>query len=102
MNHELTRDAKKALATIYKAYKSRRANGESKSSAVYFDTESHHDAAAIDAAVSDSLAELSNAKYVKTDICGNYTLTDSGIIFMENLPVDTIKEWLSFSAQFIP
>ena len=97
MDHTLTRDAKKALATIYKAYKSRRTNGESKSSAVYFDTESHHDAA-----VSDSLAELSNAKYVKTDICGNYTLTDSGIIFMENLPIDTIKEWLSFSAQFIP
>lgn len=46
MDHTLTRDAKKALATIYKAYKSRRANGESKSSAVYFDTESH-DAAAI-------------------------------------------------------
>ena len=64
MDHTLTRDAKKALATIYKAYKSRRANGEAKSSAVYFDTESH-DAAAIDAAVSDSLAELSNAKYVK-------------------------------------
>ena len=110
MDHTLTRDAKKALATIYKAYKSRRANGEAKSSAVYFDTESH-DAAAIDGveagkyevlAVSDSLAELSNAKYVKTDICGNYTLTDSGIIFMENLSVDTIKEWLSFSAQFIP
>lgn len=101
MGHTLTRDAKKALATIYKAYKSRRANGEAKSSAVYFDTESH-DAAAIDAVVSDSLAELSNAKYVKTDICGNYTLTDSGIIFMENLPIDTIKEWLSFSAQFIP
>lgn len=96
MGHTLTRDAKKALATIYKAYKSRRASGEAKSSAVYFDIESH------DAAVSDSLAELSNAKYVKTDICGNYTLTDSGIIFMENLPVDTIKEWLSFSAQFIP
>lgn len=76
MDHTLTRDAKKVLATIYKAYKSRRANGEAKSSAVYFDTESH-DAAAIDAAVSDSLAELSNAKYVKTDICGNYTLTDS-------------------------
>ena len=55
MDHTLTRDAKKALATIYKAYKSRRANGESKSSAVYFDTESH-DAAAIDADVSDSLA----------------------------------------------
>lgn len=100
MDHTLTRDAKKALATIYKAYKSRRASGEAKSSAVYF-TESH-DATAIDAAVSDSLAELSNVKYVKTDICGNYTLTDSGIIFMENLSVDTIKEWLSFSAQFIP
>lgn len=49
MDHTLTRYAKKALATIYKAYKSRRANGEAKSSAVYFDTESH-DAAAIDAA----------------------------------------------------
>lgn len=55
MDHTLTRDAKKALATIYKAYKSRRASGGAKSSAVYFDTESH-DAAAIDAAVSDSLA----------------------------------------------
>ena len=99
MGHTLTRDAKKALATIYKAY-NRARKRRSKSSAVYFDTESHD--AAIDAAVSDSLAELSNAKYVKTDICGNYTLTDSGIIFMENLPVDTIKEWLSFSAQFIP
>lgn len=70
MDHTLTRDAKKALATIYKAYKSRRANGEAKSSAVYFDTESH-DAAAIDAAVSDSLAELSNAKYVKYDRIGS-------------------------------
>ena len=48
MDHTLTRDAKKALATIYKAYKSRRASGEAKSSEVYFDTESH-DAAAIDA-----------------------------------------------------
>ena len=100
MDHTLTRDAKKALATIYKAYKSRRASGEAKSSAVYFDTESH-DATAIDAAVSDSLAELSNAKYIKTDICGNYTLTVSGIIFMENLPIDTIKaQQRSKSASF--
>lgn len=101
MDHTLTRDAKKALATIYKAYKSRRASGETKFSAVYFDAESN-DAAALDAIASDSLSELSNAKYIKTDICGGYTLTDSGIIFMENLPIDTIKEWLSFSAQFIP
>lgn len=101
MDHTLTRGARKALATIYKAYKSRRTNGEAKSSAVYFGTESH-DAAAIDAAVAENLEELSNAKYVKTDICGNYTLTDSGIIFMENLPAGTIKEWLSFAAQFIP
>ena len=40
---------------------SRRASGEAKSSAVYFDTESHD--AAIDAAVSDSLAELSKDVY---------------------------------------
>lgn len=99
MEHKLTKKSKRALANIYKTYLSRIKNGDQNSS--YFDAYSD-DTKALDPIVSDSLQELSNAGYIKTDIVGGYALTDAGIIFMENLPVDTIKEWLSFVAQIIP
>lgn len=101
MDHTLTRDAKKALATIYKAYKSRRASGEAKSSAVYFDTESH-DAAAIDAS---RLRQLGRA--VKREIYKNGHLRQlHAYRFRYHIHGEFVrryhKGWLSFSAQFIP
>lgn len=50
----------------------------------------------------DACTELRNAGYIKTDILGGITLTDSALIFMENFKKDTLMKWLEFSAQFIP
>ena len=50
----------------------------------------------------DDLKELREAGAVKVDIGKNIDLENKAIIYMENLPADTIKGWLSFGAQFIP
>lgn len=94
MNTELTKSAKKSLAIIYKEYCQRLKNGQSKNQAIYFNVPPNE--------ILDDKNELKNAGFIKTDIVGGIELTNHAIIFMENKTADTIKEWLSFGAQFIP
>lgn len=101
MNVELTRDAKKALALIYDMYLNRRKSGMRKQEAAYIDSYSQ-DFRSKSYEIDDYLPELQNAAFIVRDIIGGILITDKAIIFMENLTVSTIKEWLSFGAQFIP
>lgn len=94
MEIELTKSAKKSLATIYKDYCQRIQEGKTKRQAIYFNQMTEN--------VSDDMAELKKAGFVKMDIVGGFELTDHAIVFMENKTIDTVKEWLSFGAQFIP
>ena len=94
MSVELTKSAKKSLAILYKEYCQRVNNGERKSRAITFENYSEN--------VADSRAELKRAGFICVDILGSIQLTDKAIIYMENEKIETIKEWLSFGAQFIP
>ncbi len=94
MDIELTKSAKKSLAIIYKDYCQRLKEGIPKKQAIQFKEKPD--------GVSDDLKELKNAGFINVDILGDFELTDHAIIFMEHKTVETIKEWLSFGAQFIP
>nr|DAR41397.1 MAG TPA: hypothetical protein [Caudoviricetes sp.] len=94
MEIELTRAAKKSLAVLYKEYRQRINAGMKKAQAISFENCSED--------ILESRNELKAAGLVKVDILGNIQLTDKAIIFMEGKAWDTIKEWLSFGAQFIP
>ncbi len=94
MNVELTRSAKKSLATLYREYCQRLNAGQKKSQAVSFPSYAE--------SISEDRNELKNAGFIRVDILGDISLTDKAIIYMENKTLDTIKEWLSFGTQFIP
>lgn len=94
MNTELTKSAKKSLATLYKEYRQRINAGEEKAVAGKFAEYSEE--------IHADRLELRKAGFVDIDLLGNIALTNKAVIFMENLTLDTIKEWLSFGAQFIP
>lgn len=98
---KLTREAKRSIAIIYKEYNNRRYSGQSKAQAVKF---KDADASKIEglAFAQNNLDELKRAGLVKTFIYGDFDLTDAGIIYMEEKPIDTIKEWLSLVTSFIP
>lgn len=94
MNAELTKSAKRSLATLYEEYLQRRGAGMAKNLAIEFSEYSDD--------IRDDRRELIKAGFVRVDVIGELVLTDAAIIFMENKKIDTIKEWLSFGAQFIP
>lgn len=101
MDIELTNDAKRSLAILYRGYKNRRKAGVPKSSAVYFSGTSE-DSINITKAVSEDKYELKAAGLISCDIVGGITLKDAAIVYMESKTISTVKEWLSFGAQFIP
>lgn len=90
----MTRAAKKSLAVLYKEYRQRINAGMEKAQAISFENCAED--------ILESRNELKTAGLVKVDILGNIQLTDKAIIFMEGKAWGTIKEWLSFGAQFIP
>lgn len=98
---ELTKDAKKSLALLYRVYESRRKSGMPKSSAVYLDGFSD-DTSEVNRAVLEDRQELQNAGLISVDIVGGILIKDAAIVYMESKTANTIKEWLSFGAQFIP
>lgn len=93
-NIELTKEAKKALAVLYKEYTQRRKAGQRKDQATFFDVCPEE--------VREARLELTRAGFLQSFFLGGVSLTDSAIVFMENKLVETIKEWLSFGAQFLP
>lgn len=101
MDVSMTKGAKGSLALIYRAYKERLKSGVPKSQAVYFDG-STEDSVHLNPKVLENMAELKNAGLISCDIIGGIFLKDAAIVYMENKSFETIKEWLSFGAQFIP
>lgn len=97
----LTREAKKSIAVIYKAYNNRRYSGQSKEQAAKFKLSEDNESEGLKAA-RKHLGELKRAGLVRTFIYGDFDLTDAGIIYMEEKPIDTIKEWLSLITELIP
>ena len=100
MDIELTKAGKKTIARVYKEYQNRIASGENKMQARYFDAYNPKHGEFIDS-VWEDIPELKNQGFVKAYVTACFELTDKGIVYMENLTIDTIKEWLSFGAQFI-
>lgn len=101
MNVELTKDAKKSIAVIYKSYLDRIKAGETKKQAAFFDN-GKSDQAELISSVRKDVPELKKVGFVKIDVLGGLELQSAAIIYMENLAPETIKEWLSFVANFIP
>ena len=100
MDEKLAKDAKQAIAVIYKTYLERRKRGIAKSAAGFFDTNSE-DFTAISPIVSENLKELKDAGFIKAYIYGDFELKPEGIIFMENLGKDTILKWLGTIADSV-
>lgn len=94
MEIELTKSAKKSLATLYKEYCQRIDNGQKKAQAVCFENCPDD--------IIENKTELKRAGFITVDILGDIELTDKAIIYMENKTVDAIKEWLSIGSQLIP
>lgn len=101
MEINLTKDAKRSLAMIYRVYEKRRKAGMPKSQANYLDGISD-DCIQVNRSVMEDRQELQNAGLISCDIVGGILLKDAAIIYMEGKTASTIKEWLSFGAQFIP
>lgn len=101
MEEILTKEAKKALAQIYKEYCRRRSSGMEKRQAAFFDNQDKNQCALIDS-VRQSREELARAGFLTCYVVGGFLLTDPAIVYMENLPAETVKSWLSFASQFIP
>ena len=72
-----------------------------KSSAVYLDGFSD-DTSEVNRAVLEDRQELQKAGLISVDIVGGILIKDAAIVYMESKTANTIKEWLSFGAQFIP
>nr|DAH40290.1 MAG TPA: ribonuclease R [Bacteriophage sp.] len=103
---QLTKDADKMICRIYATYLQLRKNGVPKSKARKFEENyfSKNDAFSSwsPSDCDSTLAELQRAGLVKTDILGDFTLTDSAIIYMENRFVNGLKEVIEYVTKFIP
>lgn len=97
MELELTKSAKKSLALLYTEYK-KRLKSETRDLAARF---ARWEWPEIYDAVKTDMPELKASGLVRAEV-RVVILTPIAISYMENKAVNTIKEWLSFAAQFIP
>lgn len=99
MEHKLTNNAERSLASLYRIYMARKNGGEKSADAVKFDPFAHSEVIKL---IADDISELKNAGFISKSVTGIITLKSEGIIYCENLPVDKLKEVASFIAKFIP
>lgn len=103
---ELTRDSDKMLCCLYKEYLGRRKLGNSKRNSRRFTKEYCSNDFILSSwcrsDISDSIMELGQKKYLKVYIGGDFELTDSAIIYMENRFKNNIVELTDFISKFIP
>lgn len=85
MGIELTRSAKKALATLYTDYCQRRAYGQSKQNSTFF--------MPIPEAVKDGLQEICAAGYAEYSPFGGVILMDAGIAYMDQQDPELVRLW---------
>lgn len=106
MNVELTNDADKMICCIYKTFLQRRKNDAPKSEARRFADDYFSSDCKLSSwntkDLSDTLIEIARVGLVKIYIGGNFDLTDSGIIYMENRFKNGFKEVTDFISKFIP
>ena len=104
MEINLTKDALKYEATLFKEYKERTKCGASKRAAKEFEDAEIHRIFGKDNSedIDDTIFELKQAGLISLDILGNVTLNDNLIIHMENKLKDSAIDIVSFLAQFIP
>jgi hypothetical protein len=85
---ELTKDADKLSCCIYKQFLEKRKSGISKFESKKFEETFYKNDKHIgnwhDSDVTETLIELSKAKYIKLFISGSFIIEDSMIIYMEN------------------
>lgn len=103
---ELTKDADKMICCIYKTFLQLRKNGTPKSSARrfsddYFRTDEKL-SSWTEEDLNETLLEIARAGLVKIYIGGNFDLTDSGIIYMENRFKNGLNEVIDFISKLIP
>ena len=94
MAAELSNNAKRALATIYRDYCQRRDYGQKGINAVFF--------AAYPGFVRQALAELCIAGYAARSIFDGFILTEQGIAFMEQQDPALVDLWLRAGSQIVP
>ncbi len=103
---EITKDAQKVIFCLYKIYLERRKAGISKSKAVEFEEDFYKDEKSLSKldgeTIYECLIELKNNSYIKMDICGNITLLNSTIVYMENRFKKGLNEVVDFLTKFIP
>ncbi|WNX84360.1 hypothetical protein RWV98_17565 [Agathobaculum sp. NTUH-O15-33] len=97
---ELTKASKHVLAQIYKLYKERRSEGMDKDDASSFASSMWGGPKFEDFDYAEE--ELRKKDYIKSDVTGGFVLTDSAIAMMENLPKETVKEWIDLISKLIP
>ena len=97
---ELTKDADKVICCIYKEYLEKRKSGISKSEAKEFDGNFYLNIKALSkwnsADVSDTLQELHDKELIKKNIIGDFDLSDSAIVYMENRFKNGLSEVMDF------
>lgn len=103
---ELTKDADKMICCIYKTFLQRRKSGISKSSAKQFSDDYFQSDKQLSSwlpdDLDDALLEIGRAGLVAVYLGGNFDLTDSGIIYMENRFKNGLNEVLDFISKLIP
>lgn len=102
MSAIMTKDAKKSLAKIYKAYQERRSRGMDKLNSKYFDPSDDQETLELAESVRSDIPELKKIGFVKAYVAGQFELQEQAIVYMENVKAETIKEWLSLGSNLIP
>ena len=102
----LTRDADKMVCVIYKAFLQERKDGRSKAEARRFEESSLNKFPAFNSwqmqDISDTIHELHSKGLVKKFITGDFELSDSGIVYMENRFKNGLLEVTDFISKFMP
>lgn len=103
---DLTKDADKLICCIYKEYLEKRRSGISKINAKKFDAYFYLNIKVLSkwdsSDISDTLRELKNVGFIKLFITGDFELTDTAIIYMENRFKNGLSELTDFISKFIP
>ena len=103
---ELTKDADKMICVIYKSFLQSRKNGHSKAEARRFSESALKSFSTFESwhpqDINDTLLEIGRKGLVKIYIGGDFELTDSGIIYMENRFKNGLLEVTDFISKFIP
>ena len=101
----MTKDTEKALVILYCEYKRRRGFGTSKAEDVHFEEAKMRNIEAFSdwnyADISYAMQQLRAAGYVKLNILGDVTLTESAIEYIEAKPKEYFDTFLKI-ASLIP